>query len=332
MRVKRIGTIIHGALGDCYEQICSIKILQEKGNVGSWIAFFVDERQLKIMQHFDLSCFAEIHLFSNIEQVNIDEFFQFQINDLELQRDYLSKLSSKTINRFPKTNFKPWEVIRMYNFSERSLELGLSSIGEKYLPECEKNNNIDLSVFKRKMTVGYLWRYRTGAEAVAPFGQHTKEWIIQTKSLLFKRLISEYNAHIFIAGMAKQDTIDVVRTLSKGGGFLPGEYKHKYTDLVLDIPPENCTYLKGIGYAAELEIMARCDLLLMMPSGFSEILWMKKKQPVILIDSPPSYLLKLFVYQMPLFNNREYEYFKFNNFMSHTDGNIYLFLKKQKII
>jgi hypothetical protein len=48
MSEKRIGTIIHGALGDCYEQICAIKVLKDKGKLGKWIGFFVDERQLKL--------------------------------------------------------------------------------------------------------------------------------------------------------------------------------------------------------------------------------------------------------------------------------------------
>jgi hypothetical protein len=253
--------------------------------------------------------------------------------DPELQCNVIAKFDNVLRNRFDfKNNIKPWDIIKKHNFSKNSLELKLSVGGLQYLSECEKINGVDQNVFLKKKTVGYLWRHRASNEAVDPFGQRTKEWILETKSALFRQLIKDYNAHIIIAGMGRKDSVSDLKNALDVSGFLPGEYKIKYTDSSLDLPQESCTYLKGIGYAAEIEIMSRCDLLLMMPSGFSEILWMKQKNPVLLLDSPPAYLLKLMRYRMPFFNNNKFNYFCFNNFTKHTARNVVFFIRGEGLL
>ena len=331
----RIGTIIHGALGDCYEQLCSIKIIRNNAKYKSskWIGFFSDARQMHIMEHFDLSVLDEIHTARDIPSIKVDKFFQFQIKDVELQIQVLKNLPDHIRSKFDlKSNLKPWHFIRKHDFAKGALALELSEKGKKYLPLCLKENEITMEMFEQRLTVGYLWRHRSSGEAIKQYWQKQKKWILRTKNELFDELISRYNAHIIIAGMKKKQNSPASDAVLKEGGFLPGEYKHKYTEETFDLPKDRCTYLKGIGYAAELEIMSKCNFLLMMPSGFSEILWMKRKCPVILTDPPPNYLLKLWWNRMPLFDNHRFKYAMYNSFVEHSAKNVLNFLKKQKLL
>ena len=163
--------------------------------------------------------------------------------------------------------------------------------------------------------------------------QRSKDWIMRTKSELFRKLIDKYGARILICGMNKKENAIkyIPEDIRMRAGFVEGEYRSKFAEDRLDLPEDRCVYLKGIGYAAEMEIMSRCDLLIMMPSGFSEALWMKRKAPVIIVDPPPDYVLKLAYNRMPLFNNNELRYFYYNNFIKHSAENVIDFLEKQKL-
>jgi len=335
MNNKRIGTIIHGALGDCYEQLCVIRGLRQKDPDNRWIGFFAVKERLDAIRHFKLDMLDEIHLASHIPQVTVDYFYQFQVKDDELRRDIIDVLPEDIRSKFDlKCNRKPWSHIRSHNFKLTGLGLELSDVGKNYLPVCFKENGIDPAIFGRNFTVGYLWRYRSPRGAVKGYFQQSKDWIIHTKSKLFRRLIDEYDAHIFICGMNKDKKViaSMPKEILAEAGFVEGEYRCKFAEERLDLPRDRCVYLKGVGYAAEMEIMSHCDLLLMMPSGFSEPLWMKKKAPVVLVDPPPDYMLKIAWNRMPLFSNLIPRFFYCNNFVRHTADNIIDFLNQQKLL
>lgn len=325
----RIGTIIHGALGDCYEQLLCLKTLKKDKNA-IIIGFFVMEDRLRAMQHFYLDMLDEIYLAADIDKVNVDYFYQYQIKDLELNEMVLDKLPRVLRAKFDfSKNIKPWNEIRSHDFKHCGLALSLSSTGENYLPICMKKNEIDSFIFDKHFTVGYLWRYRHHGGAVKPYFQRSKEWILKTKTELFKKLIEDYNAHILICGMGKDINSPAQNCYIEAAGLVLGEYLSKYSQDHLDLPRSSCTYLKGLGYAAEMAIMSRCDLLLMMPSGFSEPLWMMRKAPVVMLDPPPIYVAKLLWNRMPLFDNNKFVSKIFNLMVPHTAGNVFRYLDRR---
>ncbi len=329
---RTIGTILHGALGDCYEQLSAIKQIRNTRGDTKWIGFFKDNRQKLIMSHYNLNMLDEVCGIDEILSRSVDEFFQFQIKDNELRFIHDFPESIKIKFNF-KTNIKPWQSIREYDFREKNYALELSDLGKEFYPECMMLNNISDDLFKKNITIGYLWRYRNSSQdAIRPYFQSSAQAILKSKSDLFNRLIQEYNAHIIIAGMNRErHDGDTLKTLEKNG-FEAGSYRDKYTEARLDIPNDKCTYLKGLGFAAEAEIMSKCDLLIMMPSGFSEVLWLMQKNPVLLVDAPPMYLLKLLYNRMPLFNNLSFDYFMYNNFTKHSSKNVLSFIKKHRFV
>jgi len=335
MKQERIGTIIHGALGDCYEQLCAIGEMKKSDSSKKWIGFFAVPNRLSAMTHFDLGMLDEIHPASLIQEVEVDRFYQFQINDMELRAEIIDPLPAGVRSKFDfATNIKPWSFVRAHDFRKSGLALSLSKAGKSYLPVCMASNEVDPHLFRDKPTVGYLWRCRGKAAYMSSWGQRSEEWILQTKSELFRRLIEGYDAHIIVAGMGKnrERIASVSESVKETGAFVQGEYLAKVTDCELDIPKANVTYLKGLGFAAEMEIMSRCDILIMMPSGFSEALWMRRTVPVIVVDPPPSYLTRLWYNRMPLFDNHRPAYAFYNTFVRHTADNVLQFLEAQKLM
>lgn len=335
MKNRTIGTIIHGALGDCYEQLCAIQEIRINTDNLRWVAFFADNNRLAAMQHYRLDMLDEIRPIEEIEDENIDIFFQFQIHDRELKDRVFDKLTERTRRKFNfKSNIKPWHYIRAHNFKKSSMSLTLSDYGREYLPICVQGNEIDVELFNKRLTIGYLWRHRGKNDAVKNYFQKPAQEILKTKSELFQRLISEFNAHIFICGMKKgaKPTTDKTVEVDRKAVFVEGEYRSKFTDLTLDIDQRHCTYMKGLGYAAEMEILSQCDLCFVMPSGFSEPLWMMKRRPVVLVDPPPVYMAKLIFNRMPLFDNLQPRFAYYNTFASHTAENILRFVIKNNML
>lgn len=336
MPPKQIGTIIHGALGDCYEQLLAIKELRKAEPHNKWTGFFAAEERLNAMKHFDLNMLDEIYPASEISNVNVDTFFLFQVRDPELRRDIIEKLPPSIRCKMDiTTNRKPWAIIKKHNFKKSGLSLELSDLGKNHFKKSLVYNEIDLNIFKERFTVGYLWRHRRAGGAIKTYFQPSSEWIIKTKSELLNRLTKDYNAHIFICGMNK-DKHNLMSGISEedklNAGLLEGEHRSKYTDAQFDISTERCTYLRGTGFAAEIETLSMCDLLLLMPSGFSEALWMKQKPPTLLLDPPPDYMIKLWKNFMPLFNNYKPAYVRHNTFTRHTADNVMKMLKKQNLL
>ena len=328
---KIIGTIIHGALGDCYEQLCAIKILRHNLVNSKWIGFFAVKDRMIAMQNYNLDMLDEVYFFTDIVNISVDTFYQFQIDDDELKSTVIYSLPDNVRNKFDFShNIIPWSIIKNFDYSRNGLKLNISNIGQENLRCCFSANNIDLSIFKDKFTVGYLWRYRKFGGAIKPYFQKSIDSILKNKSDLFNKLISQYNAHIIVAGMSYEEGNEEIRNIRIKGGVVQGEIKSKFSTYKLNIPRKNVTYLKGLGYASEMEIMSYCDIIIVMPSGFSEPLWMRREKPVFLVDAPLHYIMKLYINGMPFFKDNGIWYI-ISDLIYLNNTNIYLNYTKQKM-
>jgi hypothetical protein len=218
-------------------------------------------------------------------------------------------------------NLKPWSILRGIDMQAPEADIGLSAEGRSRLPECYRENGIEGSLFEGRFTVGFLWRYRAAGTAVSNRGQLPEDVLRRSKAALFSRLIDEYHAHILVCGMnVRRDSENFYRI------------EAKYTERDLGIGDENCTYLKGLGWGLELEIMRRCSLCLVMPSGFSEVLWMKRDGPTLLVDSPQHYLAKIVWNRMPLFDLRRPVELWFQLRQPHTAERVVRHLRSRSLL
>jgi len=151
---KRIGTIIHGALGDCYEQLCAIRKLRKTNPDCRWIGFFAVKERMYAMSHFKLDMLDEMHLAGEIPQTAVNYFYQFQIKDDELRRNNIDILPKDIKSKFDlRRNIKPWHFIRAHDFKRGGMELELSDAGKGYLPLCFNENGIDPAIFGRNFLI-----------------------------------------------------------------------------------------------------------------------------------------------------------------------------------
>lgn len=319
--MQRIGSIIHGALGDCYEQLlCLQKFKATHSNV-SLICFFAVESRYRAFLHYDLSIFDEIYLADKIGHVAIDSYYQFQIRDEELQADIISRLSSHEISKFDlTTNLLPWRVLRLHDYNAEPVNLMLSANGLKYLDFVKDIHGIKDNCNKIKM--GFLWRHR--GKGLNSFGQFPKNIIKKNISELMNYFVNKHDAHIYVCGMGAGNLagLDCYKRVVEEGGIALGEHKWKFDEELLDIESDHVTYLMGTGYAVEMEIMFQCDILITMPSGFSEPLWMKCPHKVVMVFPPFEYSLKLWRHKMPFFDNGTWRGKIYNTFTFHTAQNI----------
>ncbi len=288
-----VGSILHGAYGDYYEQLVSLKQYKRKRPGTRLALFFASPKRLEELRVFDMSFADAIHLASELDGVHVDEFVQYQIRDGELQRDIISKLPVRISSKFDFTkNLKPWTVMRELDYRDPTSDIGLSDLGRERLPGCMRDNDIDPALFRERLTVGFLWRHRaTGPDAaVSAFLQEPEERVLATKSELLQTLVRDHDAHVLICGMNLTVT-DENRT----------RVDAKFTEKKLQLDPTRSTYLQGLSWGLELETLRRCSFCVVMPSGFSEALWMKGA-PVCLVDAPPHYVAKLVWNRMPLFD------------------------------
>jgi len=332
---KKIGTIIHGALGDCYEQLWSIRELRKQRFDEKWIGFFAVKNRYDSMKHFELDMLDEVYLANEIRNIDIDSFYQFQINDNELRLLVIDPLPINIKQKFDfKRVNKPWHQLRKHDFIKSPSFLLLSESGKEYLPECMKYNEVSDELFKDKFTIGFLWRYRDNVGGAKSYFNRSKEWVLKTKNELFNRLIDDYGSHIIVAGMSKDKSkiVSLPDEIRQKAAFVEGEYRCKVAEDLLDIPAQRSTFLKGLGYAQEMEIMSKCDILLVMPSGFSEPLWMRYPKKTILVDPISLYSMKVLGNRMPLYQSKNREFILYNYFTSHTASNVIKFLKKQGLL
>ena len=291
-RMPRVGSILHGAYGDYYEQMVCLKRYARLHPDVRLVLFFAEASRLREMQVFDLSFACEVHGADALAVTPVDSFVQYQVKDEELRTDVLDRLPAAVRARIDETcNLKPWHGLRRIDLRDPANDVGLSAEGVERLPACMRANGIDEGLFESRFTVGFLWRYRQPGGYVRTWGQTPEAVLRETKTELFNHLIRRHQAHVLIAGMNVQVT-DENRERISG----------KYTDQKLDLAPAHCTYLKGLSWGLELEIMRRCSLCLVMPSGFSEALWIKRNGPTLLVDAPPDYLLRLLYNRMPFYD------------------------------
>jgi hypothetical protein len=313
-----IGSILHGAYGDYYEQLVALRGYKRLYPNRRLILFFATISRFKEMAVFDMSFADEIHPPTEITRIHVDAFFQFQVRDKELQQflDTLPESVRKLIDR--KTLNRPWSWVRRLWRKEPELcDIGLSQAGREALPKCMAENGVDESIFPNRFTVGFLWRYRASTGYITSRGQPPENVVRATKGALLKHYLEQNNAAVLIAGM----------------NLVVNESNRERTDCKFSnqtLPVSgDCLYLKGLSWGLELEIMRRCTLCFVMASGFSEALWLKRRGVnTFMVDPPRSYLLKLVYHRMPFFSILKLGRLSYNWVNTHTPERVMSFVKR----
>ena len=324
MRTERIGSVLHGAYGDYYEQLVSLRYMKRKNPDLKIILFYANDLRMKELAVYDHSFAEEVHSHSEITTVPVDRFHQFQIRAEELRTDVLEHLPAEILSKFDRDrNLKPWHIIRKSWREDPDLcDLPLSDFGKRRLPEVEAENQIPPDVFDRHFTVGFLWRYRRPGGAISAAGQPASELLYRERSILFTRLVEEFNAHILVCGMGIKTT-DENRDRTD----------NKYDSRTMDLPAGSVTYLQGLSWGLELETQRRCDLSVVMASGFSEALWLKRRgRAIIAVDTPRDYIRRQLWNRMPFFNLLNPNELAFQLRQPHTAERVYKRLARKGLL
>src|ERR1017187_8900263 len=288
-----IGSILHGAYGDLYEQAICLKHYTSLHPEVELKLFAATQTRLESFRALDLSFASVFDLWTEIEKHDdIDSFYQFQVDDGELNRDVLSKLPKGILAKFDRMNSNlPWIYLRENSLipTPSCFQVTLSDSGLRRLATIANDNGI-LPDLWCKPTICFLWRYRRSGGAISSFGQRSRERAVRSYSALFRRIIAEFNCHILVCGM-KIVTNDSNREVTD----------NKYPSFGLDLPLERATYLKGLSWPIELEIASRATVCCGNASGFTEALWLKRGGDMVLMDAPPHYLAKVAYRRMPFF-------------------------------
>ena len=243
------------------------------------------------MQEFiklDLSFAKTVALHNQIETVNIDTFYQFQIFDQELQEDVLSTLSKETLSKFDLNhNLLPHVYMNKIQAKKKQrFKLHFTEVGKEHFDSIAKTLPKDL--FKGK-TIGFMWRYRSRGGAIKPLFMANEDTLRDKYSSILKQAINQYNCHVLVAGMK-------VKTTEKNRRVVDA----KFPEYGLNFQHENLHYLPGKGWLSEVELISRCDIVICNPSGFSEAVFLKGKDCVV-VDPPLHYVLKTIKNGFPLF-------------------------------
>jgi hypothetical protein len=290
-----VGSILHGAYGDYYEQLVGIRRLKARSPSLKPALFFASRHRLKEMSVFDLGFAERVLTTDDLASFRVDCFYQYQVGDPELQAEVLSRLPAPLVEMInPRMRRLPWiDLRKAWGESHDACDLPLSADGLARLPGCMRDNEIDPAILRRGPTVGFLWRYRVAGGAVSPRGQRSMEELLEVTSRALRSLIEKHGAHVFVCGMAVETTPQNMHRIDR-----------KFTSMRLDLPEGSVTYLKGLNWGLELEILSRCSACLVMPSGFSEALWFKRRGRGVILHEPPlHYILNLLRYRMPMFRS-----------------------------
>lgn len=317
-----VGSILHGAYGDYYNQLVSLKHLKRQNPAQRLILFFASEHRRKELGVFDLSFADEIHPVKALTDIPVDRFFQFQVRDEELREEVLAHLPHEILTKIdPRTNRKPWSILRKIDFSDPEAEIGLSEEGRERLPDCYRENELDEVDFESQFTVGFLWRYRGAGGAISPRFMPSEEFVRESMAALLSRLIEQYDARVLVCGMNVKVTDENRFRIDA-----------KYSESDLGLDPTRCRYLKGLSWGLELEIVRRCSLCLLMPSGFSEALWMKRRRATVMVSPPPDYVMRLLWNRMPLFNVLKPRELFFESRLPHTPTRVMQYLTRANLL
>jgi hypothetical protein len=286
-----IGSILHGAYGDYYEQAVCLKDFRLKHPEVRMKLFAAASNRLAELRVLDFSWADCFELWTETFRHRIDKFLQFQGRDADLRREVLSQLPTELLRKLDSQgNRLPWNYLRSILPLHPERQLGLSDHGRTALPQVMRENAISPTIFQGP-TIGFLWRYRADGGAVKTIFQADPARLVEKYSGMFRRLIGIYGCHILICGMKVPRTPDNLYRIDA-----------KYPEYGLDLPGGSSTHLKGLNWALELEILSRCTVCVANPSGFSEALWIKRDGGVVLVDAPPHYLAKALWHRAPLFN------------------------------
>lgn len=294
MGKRIVGSILHGAYGDVYEQALCLKHYAMVHPETELRLFAATTTRLESFRVLDLSFARSFELWSEIDrQAEIESFFQFQIHDAELKGDVLAHLAPATLAKFDRErNNLPWTYMRENRLIPEPdrFRLTLTAEGERELAAVAAGNGIRAEIWSRP-TVSFLWRYRKGAGAISSFGQKSEEELVAGYSGMFRKLIQDFSCHILVCGMnVVTDETNRART------------DNKYPAFGLELSPESVTYMKGLSWPLELEIASRATAATGHTSGFTEGLWLKRCKDVVLMDPQPHYLAKAAYHRMPLFH------------------------------
>lgn len=286
-----IGSILHGAYGDYYEQAVCLKDFRIKHPDVRLKLFAAATNRLAELRVLDFSWADCFELWTEIPRESIDGFFQFQVKDRELQEEVLSHLPKDVRCKLDTDdNRLPWDYLRSILPLGPRQQLELSEVGRGALPEVMRQNGIESEIF-RQPTIGFLWRYRGEGGAVKTTLQSDAMELVAKYSRVFGRLIDDYGCHVLICGMKVARTAENMYRIDA-----------KYPEYGLDLPVKFSTHLKGLSWALELEILSRCTVCVANPSGFSEALWIKRSSGVVLVDPPMHYVAKAIRHRAPFFN------------------------------
>ncbi len=288
-----VGSILHGAYGDYYEQAVCLKHFQLSHPGARLKLFAASPHRLAELRALDFSWADCFELYTEIPERGIDRFFQFQAQDRDLRSEVFPDLPANVLSMVgSEPNRLPWHYLRSVLPLSPAQQIGLSEAGRKALPQVMQENAIDPRVFQSP-TIGFLWRHRASGGAVKTALQADPGHLVAKYSRLFQRLIDSHGCHILICGMKVPRTSENMYRIDA-----------KYPLYGLDLSDKSATHLKGLNWALELEILSRCTVCVGNPSGFSEALWIKRGKSVLLVDPPPHYLAKALWHRMPLFNLR----------------------------
>ena len=158
-----IGSILHGAYGDLYEQATCLKHYVDSHPQVELKLFAATEVRFQSFSVLDLSFASSFELWTEIENhPQIDSFFQFQVFDRELNNSVLSKLSAAILAKIDREhNHLPWNYLRDHKLipTPPRFQLSPSPSGFTELQNVIDGNAIPPAIWS-KPTVNFLWRYR----------------------------------------------------------------------------------------------------------------------------------------------------------------------------
>lgn len=322
-RREIVGSILHGAYGDYYEQMICLRDFRRRNPGVRLVVFFASEVRRQEMAVFDLSFADEVLPASRIPDVDVDRFLQFQIFDPDLQKDILSALPPTVLAKFDlRHNRKPWTELRTIDFGDPAAQVGLGPLGEERLARCYADNGLAPRLMEERPTIGFLWRYRRRGGAVSARWQIDEDTALRWKSRILDHLAGLLGAHLIVAGM-NVVTNDENRERTD----------NKFSSQRLDLPAERVTYLRGLSWGLELTILSRCTLCVVMSSGFSEALWLRRNgRGMVLVDAPPHYVAKALWNRMPFFELNRPSGVLFQLRQPHTPERVERYLRARGVI
>jgi len=293
---KTVGSILHGAYGDYYWQATCLKLLAQRNPAVRIRLYGAAPARMEALRQFDLSFADSFEPWQALLGGPApDEFLQYQVQDPDLTRDVLGQLPPEILARLDRQRNRVfYRDLRPHWPLGPKDRLRLSPAGLQETERVMRACGLGPDFFARRPTLAFLWRYRRSTSAISPLLQPPEEECVRKYSEAFGRLIENYDCHVLATGM-KLVTDDTNRK----------RVDAKFATYGLDLPPERCTYLKGLGWAADLEILSRCTVAAGMASGFSEALDAHRGGGVLLLDPPIVYALKMLKYRIRLFGHME---------------------------